>query len=78
MITVDFIVNLTDIGPFRGWRFGNEAWDPVVHGILYGAVSAEVDIEGLFAFRANVYAVGALHIDPELSRIRWGRRIAVR
>jgi hypothetical protein len=69
MITVDFVVNLTDVRPFTGWRIGNEAGDPVVHGIPYRAVPAEVVVEGLFAVRANVYTVGAVHTDPELSRI---------
>jgi hypothetical protein len=32
-------------------------------------VPAEKAVERLFAFWANVYTVGALHIDPELSRI---------
>jgi hypothetical protein len=54
MITVDLVVNLTDIRPFSGWGFGDEARDSVAHGIQYRAVPAEVVVEGLFAFRANV------------------------
>ena len=68
MITVDFVVNLTNVRPVSERCVRNEAGDAFVHGIPHRAVSAEVDIEGLFAFRANEYAVGAVHTYPELSR----------